>query len=459
MVSIQDQNDPSYNVHTRENNLTPTDPQAPQPSIDNISDVEAVQPNMSNFRRYCILFIISLASILPGLSSTVYLPALPTVSEEFRVSNALTNTTVSLFILFMGIAPIFWSSASDYLRIRKIFFLVSIAIYIIVSIGAGLVHHIALLVVLRCIQSVGASAPMTLGAGTIEELWEPHERGTAFGFFFLGAFLGPVFGPIVGGALTQAFGWRSTFYFSAAMGGVCFLGVLIIFPWESPRSKEVGRFNPLAALSSLRYSIVMAMSLEIGITFGTLFAMETVIPTLFERAYHLNSLQTGLCYLGAGLGSTIGSTVSGRLADFAHQRSAKPQPEDRIWWHTWIGGAVIAPFGTLLFGWSVYAQMHLAVPIVAFTIANFGLAQVFSTASTYLVDIAKGKGSSITSASNMLRMVMAAILSVISDPIVSSINEGYFSLILCLLNYIGIGLLLYVKTRGEKIRQIKMTDI
>ncbi|KAL1916629.1 uncharacterized protein VTP21DRAFT_5333 [Calcarisporiella thermophila] len=427
--------------------------------MDEALETKAMPPRMSNFRRYCILFIISLASILPGLASTVYFPALPTISEELHISDALTNTSVSLFILFMGIAPICWSSASDHFRIRKILLLIAIAIFIAASIGAGLVYHIAPLIVLRCLQSVGASAPSTVGAGIIEELWEPHERGTALGIFFLGSFLGPVFGPIVGGVLTQAFGWRSTFYFSAAMGGVCFLGVLLVLPWDTSRTKESGRFNPFAALSSLKYSIVTAMSLEVGITFGTLFAMETILPALFERTYHLNSLQTGLCYIGAGLGSSLGSTVSGRLADVAHRLSAKPQPEDRIWWHTWIGGALIAPLFTLLFGWSIYAQLHLAVPVVAFTLANFGLAQVFSTGSTYLVDIAKGKGSSVTSACNLLRMVLAAILSVISDPLVSSINAGYFTLILCLLNYVGIGLVLFVKIRGGEIRRKTMDSV
>ena len=37
---------------------------------------------------------------------------------------------------------------------------------------------------------------------------------------------GPALGPIVGGALTQGFSWRATFYFLAIFIGVCLIGVL-----------------------------------------------------------------------------------------------------------------------------------------------------------------------------------------------------------------------------------------
>lgn len=66
------------------------------------------------------------------------------------------------------------------------------------------------------------------GAGSVADIWEVRERGRAMGIFYLGPLLGPLLAPIIGiffdhtlhlqstdihssgGALAQAWGWRST---------------------------------------------------------------------------------------------------------------------------------------------------------------------------------------------------------------------------------------------------------
>lgn len=86
---------------------------------------------------------------------------------------------------------------------------------------------------------------MALGAATLADIYEPHERGTMMGIYYRSVplehqnstvfeecspyvvpsapLLGPSLGPILGGVLTQAFNWRATFWFIAAFVGACFL--------------------------------------------------------------------------------------------------------------------------------------------------------------------------------------------------------------------------------------------
>ena len=57
------------------------------------------------------------------------------------------------------------------------------------------------------------------------------------GFYYAVPLLGPSIGPLIGGALTSAYSWRSTFYFIAAIGGISLIS-FVFFPdtWRKERS-------------------------------------------------------------------------------------------------------------------------------------------------------------------------------------------------------------------------------
>ena len=58
-----------------------------------------------------------------------------------------------------------------------------------------------------------SSAVFSVGAGTLADIYEPHERGTMMGIYYAAPLLGPSMGPLLGGILTQLFNWRATFWF------------------------------------------------------------------------------------------------------------------------------------------------------------------------------------------------------------------------------------------------------
>ncbi len=92
---------------------------------------------------------------------------------------------------------------------------------------------------------IRSAAVISIGAATLADIYEPHERGTMMGVYYWyvrsvqysccvhndilcsAPLLGPSLGPIIGGALTQGFSWRATFYFLAIFTGLC--GVSFIF--------------------------------------------------------------------------------------------------------------------------------------------------------------------------------------------------------------------------------------
>jgi MFS family permease len=161
------------------------------------------------------------------------------------------------------------------------------------------------------------------------------ERGRAFGYFFFGNFFGPLVGPIIGGFLSEsAQSWRATFWFSVAFG--CFGFILIFFflpetyrddaKWDAAtnidekedklednvqddevdleattvqKRKSMNMFGPVRALF---HPFVFLTSFMTAVAFGGMFAVETIIPTIYSEKFGLNTWQTGK------ISNLIGST-------------------------------------------------------------------------------------------------------------------------------------------------------
>lgn len=62
-----------------------------------------------------------------------------------------------------------------------------------------------------------------MGAATLADIFEPHERGTKMGIFYMAPLLGPSLGQILGGLLTTAFDWQGSFWFLTIFAGISWL--------------------------------------------------------------------------------------------------------------------------------------------------------------------------------------------------------------------------------------------
>jgi MFS family permease len=72
-----------------------------------------------------------------------------------------------------------------------------------------------------------SSSVFAIGAGTLADIYDPAVRGSKFGVYYASPLLGPSLGPLIGGALTQAFGWRAVFWFLVIFAAVNFFSFLL----------------------------------------------------------------------------------------------------------------------------------------------------------------------------------------------------------------------------------------
>ncbi|GAB5585232.1 hypothetical protein Unana1_00132 [Umbelopsis nana] len=439
----------------------------------------------SRSRKWLLVALVAIASILPGFCSTIILPALEDIQNSMGASSIGVTLANSFYMLFMGIAPIFYSSISDHYGIRRVIYIGSMLIFTASSLAAVWVRNIWVLLVMRILQSIGISAPWSIGAGTIADMYEVHERGNALGIIFAGQFAGPMIGPLLGGFLTEAGGWEAIFWLLFALGAAMVV-VMFFFMEESYRDEDLytkkeeaeidqsgkvtgsddatityiksKKMNLLAPLLLLRHPFVLIPAIETGWTFGCMFAIENILPPLYTNVYVWSPGTIGLSFLSPGLGEVIGAFVGGRISDFFLNRSkdkrgGKAVPEDRLVPSLWPSGFILMPLSILMFGWPIALGWSIWWSIIFFGVLCFAMVQCFSCCAAYLVDTVVGRGASVMSASNLVRMILSCVLSAIANPMMAAVGPGYVCLLFAALNFFWMFLLVLLKTHGRQIRK------
>lgn len=304
----------------------------------------------------------------------------------------------------MSIFPLWWATFSQEFGRRSIY-VVSFALFVLFSILSAVSSSISMLIVMRLLAGGASASVQAVGAGTIADIWEVHERGRAMGFFYLGPLMGPLLAPFIGGALAQGLGWRSTMWFLVIYGGIMLLALVFFLPETLPlppsrstldrtttanstvssisvHAKRTADFvrrlllRPFTVIAMLRFPAVFLTVFWASITFGALYLLNISIQITYSgEPYNFSMIIVGLFYMPPSLGYALASIFGGRWIDHIMARQAAKAgrydgngkliylPEDRFAENAWIAGTVY-PLALIFYGWTVEKGLHWAVPAV-----------------------------------------------------------------------------------------------
>ena len=163
-----------------------------------------------------ILFAVMLGLFLGALDQTIVGPALPTIVTQLS-GNDYYVWAITIYLLTSTISVPFWGKGSDIFG-RKPIFMLGIVIFLIGSALSGLSQNMAMLILFRGIQGIGAGSLFPVALAIIGDMFTPKERGKYQGLF--GAVFGIAFvaGPLIGGWLTENLSWHWIFYVNIPIG-------------------------------------------------------------------------------------------------------------------------------------------------------------------------------------------------------------------------------------------------
>lgn len=337
-------------------------------------------------QRRHLTIILGLTTITSPLTATIYLPLLPLLARNLDTSAQAINLTITIYIIFQALSPAIFATLSDSLG-RRIIYLITLTLYVLSNLGLALAQNsYAALLVLRAVQSLGASAAYAISYGVVADVCVPAERGSMVGPISMALNLGTCVGPIVGGLVAYKSGNYEWIFWFLLVVGVALLGAVAGFlpetarcvvgngslktmrwwerTWATPlitattalwhsvkhymttgrssnlnvssdahessphehicvAKKKLRISNPLKCLKILLFKDAVPILLVHGFNYMIDYSIQTAIPLAFKEVYHYNELEIGLSYLPRGMGIIIGGCANGKLMDWNYRITAK----------------------------------------------------------------------------------------------------------------------------------------
>ncbi|WP_157961959.1 MFS transporter [Acuticoccus kandeliae] len=217
--------------------------------------------------RWWILLATSLVLGLVVLDETVVGVALPTIQTDLSLTQTGSHWVVNAYLLSFTCFVAVGGRLGDMFG-RGRLFLAGIGLVGIGSLAAGFAPTGAILLAARAVEGLGAALVFPAGFAITTSLFEPHERGVAFGLQTTVAAVFMASGPVVGGFFAETVSWRWIFWVN--LPAVAIITATVILAWLPALDHRVAPDKRGAR----RFDYAGLATLVIGLTAATIALME-----------------------------------------------------------------------------------------------------------------------------------------------------------------------------------------
>ena len=178
--------------------------------------------------RLLLLVVVSAVFVIV-MNGSMTNVALPTIGEEFGVSEGQAGWVISGYLLVFAIGIPLYGRLADVYSLKKAFSL-GLAAFAAGSLVCALAPNLATLVAGRIVQAAGGAAIPALSSTSVAKLLPPGQRGAALGLIVSSVGVGGAVGPVVGGVVVQFAGWHALFYGTLLLGLILLPASLRVLP-------------------------------------------------------------------------------------------------------------------------------------------------------------------------------------------------------------------------------------
>lgn len=356
--------------------------------------------------RNYILLLLSLVLFGP-LGIDLFLPTIPAIAADFQVKNEVIQSTISLFLLVMGLGQLIAGPLVDKFGRRPIA-LIGIALYIIGSTVAALSNSSDIFVLARVIQGCAVCCTGVVCFSGVRDRLNGNEAAKAFGFLNGTLNIVPALAPLLGGILAELFNWRAPFWFLVFYAVVVFVIIAIWLPETRPADTKPVKGLPLKQYARilsnsrfLRFALVNAGAMGMAITYVS-FA-----PTVLMTEGKLSPLVFSLIFGGNGFWILFVSLIANKVI----QRAGRP--------FCLMLGTLLMALGSI----GLFAGMHLLpvdasqhwlsymLPVAS---ACAGLACIMGPATSYALEPYSDEAGIASALVGFVQMAIGSCIALIA---------------------------------------------
>lgn len=308
-----------------------------------------------------VVVILSLLLGIQPVTTDLYLPALPALTEGFGAAMPQAQLTLTALLLAFGVSQLIWGPLSDRFGRRPVL-LWGMAAYVVAAVGSALAPTMAALILWRTLQGAAMGAAVMCARAIVRDLYAPLQGARVMSKGLTGLGVIACASAPLGGLLSDWFGWRAALLALAVFGSATLLVVALRFEETvPPGNRQPLRPGPLLRtwrdiLCNPTFLAFSALSIA---SYGALFTFLAASPFVFIQVLGFSKTQYGLVMLSMSVVYILGTFLCRHLLPrFGLRRSVA------------IAGGITLAGGTLMGvlglagihkGWAIMGPIYLFI--------------------------------------------------------------------------------------------------
>jgi Bcr/CflA subfamily drug resistance transporter len=281
--------------------------------------------------------LIAAAIAVGQLGVSLYLPAIPGIGADLRISSSWMSLTLTVYFAGFAFFNLFSGPFSDALG-RRFMILRGLEVYAVGTLLCAMATDITMLLAGRALQALGAGVAPVAGKAMIQDTSSEDRTVMLMGWLGAAISITPAVAPFLGGIITEHLKWQWTFWSLLIFNAVVWMlnFSLLKESLPSPSSRRIAVISVLKTYRNfLGNRIYMGYVLLLGACFGGLGAYYTASPFIFISGFRMSPSSYGLITLIAATGFIMGNIGAGYIV--------RNRPSGRIF----SAGEVILLIGAL----------------------------------------------------------------------------------------------------------------
>lgn len=266
--------------------------------------------------------LIALLSMIAQMSTDMYLPALPTMTEHYGTTQALTSQTVTVFFVAMAIGMLLIGPMSDKYG-RKPVLVASNAVSLVCCLACLAVPTVEGLIALRAIQGLAAGGMTAISTALVRDCFTGTRMRTVLSVTQAITLIAPMVAPLVGVTVLSAFEWQGVFVTLAVFLAIILVMSLMLTESLPPEKRLSG--GVLKAYSGLaRYAkdrLFVSLVLIGGIVSMPYMAYIGVSSYVFIDRFAVSEVVYGICFAISSVASILGPLAYLKFGSASSTRS------------------------------------------------------------------------------------------------------------------------------------------
>lgn len=257
---------------------------------------------------------LSMMVLALPLAMDIYIPAIPSMTRLFHVTDDELQLTLTLFMLASGVMQLLVGPWADRFG-RKSTGYITIICFALGTLLCGTANSVIELILFRILQAIGACGMMVVAFATVRDLF--HGRESALVYSLLNGIIAfsPMFAPFLGSHLLVSYGWASTFFALLIIAILAFTFFSITLPESLPKAKrkrfEASIFKEYKTITKNKVFLIYTYATAAGLYY--LFIFCFISPYLIMTELHIPALDYGYYFFFMGISFFIGSLFSAFL--------------------------------------------------------------------------------------------------------------------------------------------------